>query len=195
MNQSHLTYLAGPEWARTLRTDLLPWLREVADLGDHVLEVGPGPGLTTDLLLELTTRVTAIEIDPDLAARLRARLDGGRAEIIQGDAATLDLPPNRYSAASCFSMLHHMESPEAQDRLFARLHRALRPGAALVGIDSLDVPLIRQGHVDDTYVPVDPATLEQRLQAAGFTGIVLARPNDYQFRFSATKPPEVAGHS
>lgn len=193
MNQTHLTYLASPEWARTLRTELLPWLQEVADLGDHVLEIGPGPGLTTDLLLQLTARVTAIEIDPDLAAQLQARLHGGRAEIIQGDAATLDLAPNRFSAASCFSMLHHMDSPEAQDRLFVRLHRALRPGATLLGIDSLDTPRIRQGHVDDTYVPVDPATLDQRLQAAGFTDTVLTRQNDYLFRFSATKPPEVAG--
>lgn len=188
MNQTHLTYLASPEWASTLRTELLPWLQEVADLGDHVLEVGPGPGLTTDLLLQLTTRVTAIEIDPDLATQLQARLHDSRAEIIQGDAATLDLVPNQFSAASCFSMLHHMDSPEAQDRLFARLHRALRPGATLLGIDSLDSPRIRQGHVDDTYVPVDPATLDQRLQAAGFTDVILGRQNDYLFRFSATKP-------
>src|SRR5262245_20473648 len=64
MNQSHLTYLASPEWAQNLRVNLLPWLRETVDLGDDVLEIGPGPGLTTDLLLQLTTRVTAIEIDP-----------------------------------------------------------------------------------------------------------------------------------
>ena len=50
MNRSHLDFLASPAWARMLETDLLPWLVGVADLGDDVLEVGPGPGLTTDLL-------------------------------------------------------------------------------------------------------------------------------------------------
>jgi len=43
-----------------------------ADLGpdDHVLEVGPGLGSLTLALLETVARVTAIEIDPRLAARL-----------------------------------------------------------------------------------------------------------------------------
>ncbi|MGI8329458.1 class I SAM-dependent methyltransferase [Actinomadura scrupuli] len=188
MNQSHLTYLASPEWARTLRTELLPWLQETADLGDDVLEIGPGPGLTTDLLLRLTAKVTAIEIDPGLAAQLRTRLQDAPVEVVQGDATTVDLAPGRFSAATCFSMLHHMESPEEQDRLFARLHHVLRPGAVLLGVDSLDTELIRGGHIDDTFVPVDPDTLDRRLQAAGFTDVTVTRTNEHQFRFSARKP-------
>jgi len=195
MNQSHLAYLAGPAWAKTLRTELLPWLRRTADLGDDVLEIGPGPGLTTDLLLELAAHVTAVEIDPHLAAQLRDRLgaSGRTAEVIAGDATQLDLPQGRFTAATCFSMLHHMQSPAAQDRLFARLHAALRPRAALIGVDCLDTELIRNGHVNDTFVPVDPATLGDRLRAAGFTDVVLTRPNEYQFRFSARKLAEAAG--
>ncbi len=185
MNQSHLTHLASPAWALTLRAELLPWLEQAADLGEDVLEIGPGPGLTTDLLLELTTRVTAIEIDPDLAAQLRTRLADSRAEVIHGDVTALELEPNRFSAATCFSMLHHMDSPQAQDQLFARLHHLLRPGAPLLGIDSVDSERIRRAHIDDTYVPVDPATLDQRLRTAGFTDITVAGHNDYLFRFSA----------
>ena len=192
MNQSHLTYLASPEWAQALRTDLLPWLVETADLGDDVLEIGPGPGLTTDLLLPLTARVTAIEIDLRLATELGARLQGTHAEIIHGDATNVDLPADRFSAATCFSMLHHMDSPQAQDRLLARLHHVLRPGAALLGIDSVDGEMIRQAHIDDTYVPVDPATFGRRLHRAGFTGATVTRPNEYQFRFSARKPASQA---
>jgi SAM-dependent methyltransferase len=188
MNRSHLTYLASPEWAETLRTELLPWLKEAGDLGDDVLEIGPGPGLTTDLLLQLTAKVTAIEVDSHLAARLHARLPGTRAEVIHGDASTVDLAANRFSAATCFSMLHHMESPRAQDRLFATVHRLLRPGAALLGTDSIDTELIRKAHIDDTYVPVDPAALDQRLRSTGFTDVTVTRPNDHQFRFSARKP-------
>ncbi|MWA05444.1 methyltransferase domain-containing protein [Actinomadura sp. LD22] len=188
MNESHLSYLASPAWAETLRTDLLPWLRRVADLGDDVLEIGPGPGLTTDLLLETTGRVTAVEVDPDLAAGLRERLRGSNAEIIQGDARTVELEEGRFTAGTCFSMLHHMESPQAQDELFARLSRLLRPGAALIGVDSLDTEMIRQGHRGDTYVPVDPDTLEARLHAAGFADVTVHRSNAHQFRFTARKP-------
>ncbi|MGI5321091.1 class I SAM-dependent methyltransferase [Actinomadura nitritigenes] len=188
MNESHLSYLASPAWAETLRTDLLPWLRRVADLGDDVLEIGPGPGLTTDLLLELAGRVTAVEVDQDLASGLRERLHGRNAEIVHGDARTVELEEGRFTAGTCFSMLHHMESPRAQDELFVRLNDLLRPGAALIGVDSVDSEMIRQGHRDDTYVPVDPDTLEERLHAAGFAEITVHRPNTHQFRFTARKP-------
>jgi SAM-dependent methyltransferase len=192
MNEGHLTYLASPEWAQALRTDLLPWLETVADLGDDVLEIGPGPGLTTDLLRESVAAVTAVEIDPDLAAALADRLAGTNVDVISGDATTTQLPADRFSAATCFSMLHHMPSPEAQDRLFAELHRVLRPDGALVAIDSLDTERIRNAHVDDTFVPLDPATLGKRLEAAGFTDITIAQAGEYrvrgdQIRFTARK--------
>ncbi|MEU6138901.1 class I SAM-dependent methyltransferase [Streptomyces sp. NPDC047081] len=189
MNQGHLTFLASPEWAETLRTRLLPWLREAAELGDDVLEVGPGPGLTTDLLLGLTDHVTAVEIDADLARELAARLDGPRVTVVHGDATAVDLPADRFSAATCFTMLHHVESPEAQDRLFARVCQLLRPGGVFVGADSVASDEMREFHVDDTYVPVDPGTLELRLTAAGFTDInVVSPPGEGHFRFTARRP-------
>lgn len=189
MNQRHLTFLASPEWAETLRTRLLPWLRETGELGDDVLEIGPGPGLTTDLLLELVDHVTAVEIDADLARKLAARLDGSRAEVVHGDATTVDLGSGRFSGATCFTMLHHVESPEAQDRLFARVCQLLRPGGVFVGVDSVASDELRDFHVDDTYVPVDPGTLELRLAAAGFTAItVVSPPGEGHFRFTARRP-------
>ncbi|MCX4092970.1 class I SAM-dependent methyltransferase [Nocardia sp. alder85J] len=183
MNQSHLSYLASPAWADTLRIRLLPWLREhVADLG-AVLEIGPGPGLSTDLLLELGATVTAVEIDPDLADGLRRRLPA--ATVIHGDAAAADLPAGHFTAATCFAMLHHLPSPEHQDRLFANVRHALRPGAPLLGTDAIDSAAIRHGHLDDTFVPVDPETLPARLTAAGFEHITVTAHDEHHFRFSA----------
>ncbi len=192
MNRNHLTYLASPQWAHDLRVDLLPWLETVVELGDDVLEIGPGPGLTTDLLRERVAAVTAVEIDPDLAAALADRLAGANVAVIHGDATAMPLPADRFSAATCFSMLHHMPSGHAQDRLFAEVHRVLRPGGAFVGVDSVDTERIRAAHVDDTFVPVDPATLGRRLDAAGFTDITIAAAGEYrvrgdQIRFDARK--------
>ena len=51
MNKEHLERLSSPEWAEMLQRDLLPWVTSAADLGDDVLEVGPGPGLTTHPIL------------------------------------------------------------------------------------------------------------------------------------------------
>ena len=41
--------------------------------GDHILEIGPGYGILTQALLNFNARVTAIEIDPDLCAKLRKK--------------------------------------------------------------------------------------------------------------------------
>lgn len=199
MNRNHLTYLASPQWAHDLRTDLLPWLETVAELGDDVLEIGPGPGLTTDLLRARATAVTAVEIDPDLAAALAARLADTNVEVLHADATALPLPADRFSAATSFSMLHHVPSEPAQDRLFAEVHRVLRPGGVFVGVDSIDTERIRAAHIDDTFVPVDPATLSRRLAAAGFTDITIAAAGAYrvrgdQIRFDAKKPAPAGRH-
>jgi SAM-dependent methyltransferase len=193
MNRTHLEYLASSEWADALQTELLPWLESSIQLGDDVLEIGPGPGLTTDLLRQRVAAVTAVEIDAALAADLKARLAGTNVSVIWGDGTELPLPDDRFSAATCFAMLHHMPSEEAQDQLFAELRRVLRPGGRFVATDSLDTERIRQAHVDDTYVPLDPTTLESRLRTAGFVDITLAQSGAYrergdQVRVTALKP-------
>ncbi len=182
MNRTHLEYLASPEWADRLQTDLLPWLESTIQLGDDVLEIGPGPGLTTDLLRQRAAAVTAVEIDADLAADLKVRLAGTNVEVIWGDGTELPLPEDRFSAATCFAMLHHLPSVAAQDQLFGELHRVLRPGGTFVATDSLDTERIRNAHIDDTYVPLDPATLESRLRAAGFGDITLIQSGEYRER-------------
>jgi SAM-dependent methyltransferase len=187
MNQGHLEFLASPDWARMLETDLLPWVEQAGDLGDDVLEIGPGPGLTTDLLRSRAHRLTALEIDPTLAGPLKERLAGTNVEVICADATAAGLDADRFSAATCFSMLHHMPSPEDQDRLFAELARVLRPGAIFVGADALDLDVLRAGHVEDTFVPVDPERLPDRLSAAGFTDTTVDI-GEYQFRFLSHKP-------
>ncbi len=170
-----------------LEADLLPWVDAAGDLGDDVLEIGPGPGLTTDLLRQRVPHLTAVEMDESLAEPLRERLAGTNVEVVCVDATATALPSARFSAATCFSMLHHMPSPDHQDRLFAEVQRMLRPGGIFVGVDSRDIDMIRAGHVDDTFVPVDPDTLGSRLATAGF-GETVIDLGDYQFRFLSRKP-------
>jgi SAM-dependent methyltransferase len=187
VNELHLQFLASPEWAKMLETDLLPWVLGVAELGDDVLEVGPGPGLTTDLIRKHAAQVTAVELDSALAAALADRMAGTNVEVVHGDATDSGLPADRFSAATCFSMLHHVPSPELQDRVFAELNRVLRPGGVLVASDAVDSDAIREFHVDDIFVPVDPDTLGSRLEAAGFTDVDIDS-GDYEVRFKAVKP-------
>jgi len=186
VNELHLQFLASPRWAKMLETDLLPWIVASGDLGDDVLEIGPGPGLTTDLLRTRVRHLTALELDDDLASRLTERLAGTNVDVVRADATDSGLPGEQFTTATCFSMLHHMPTPQAQDLLFAEVHRVLRPGGQFVGVDALDNDAMRAGHQDDTFVPVDPDTLESRLAAAGFTSTEID-VGDYQFRFRASK--------
>jgi SAM-dependent methyltransferase len=187
VNESHLQYLSSPEWARTLESELLPWVEAAGDLGDDVLEIGPGPGLTTDLLRQRVPRLTAVEVDPSLGQALSERFAGTNVVVIVADAIEAGLPAERYSAAACFSVLHHMSSAQHQDRLFAEIHRALRPGAIFVGQESLDLEMIRAGHAGDTFTPVEPDDLARRLTTAGF-GSTTTDVLGYHFRFISRKP-------
>ncbi|HEX7809916.1 MAG TPA: rRNA adenine dimethyltransferase family protein, partial [Thermoanaerobaculia bacterium] len=62
-----------------------------------VLEIGPGEGVLTEKLVELGHRTIAIEIDPDLARRLRAKF-GETLELREEDAVDAPLPPAPYRA-------------------------------------------------------------------------------------------------
>jgi SAM-dependent methyltransferase len=137
MNQRHLEFCASAEWADIVETEILPWAVGDLDLGDDVLEVGSGPGLTTDVLRRRVPRLTAVEIDPDLARSLKERLRDSNVQVIRADATRLPLESGRFSAATSFAMLHHVPSRELQDGLLAELCRVLRPGGLLVGSDAV----------------------------------------------------------
>jgi SAM-dependent methyltransferase len=187
VNDLHLQLLATPEWAEYVEHELLPWALDGRDLGDDVLEVGPGPGLTTDVLCRHVVRLTAVELDEDLASALADRLRGSNVTVVHADASQSGLPTNRFSAATCFTMLHHIPSVEHQDALFCELFRDLRPGGVFVGTDAVDTPDLRALHIDDVFMPVDPETLSDRLAAAGFESITVDRIDD-RVHFAGTRP-------
>jgi len=179
--------LSSPRWAQMLESDLLPWVDSVTDLGDDVIEVGPGPGLTTGLLRKRTARLTAVEIDPALARALADRLAGTNVEVVTGSAAATEFPADRFTGAACFGVLHHVPTPAGQDQVFGELFRVLRPGGTLVASDAHDDEGTRRHHDGDVFVPLDPQTLPARLGAAGFVNIHIDR-SGYDLRFHARKP-------
>jgi 16S rRNA (adenine1518-N6/adenine1519-N6)-dimethyltransferase len=58
--------------------------------GETLVEIGPGLGALTGRLIERAGRVAAIEIDRDLAARLRERFAPDRLLLVEGDALEFD---------------------------------------------------------------------------------------------------------
>ena len=170
-------------------TNSIPWAVGQVDQGDDVLEVGPGYGATTDVFAELVADLTSVEIDPGLAAGLQRRYaDSARVEVVQGDATALPFPNGRFTAAVCFSMLHHVPSLQSQDLLFAEVGRVLRAGAPLVALDSVESDNLREFHQGDTYEPIDPQTLPTRLAAVGFSESEV-RVNEYAWTVLARRDP------
>lgn len=150
---------------------VLPAALPTSGLGDDVIEIGPGPGFTTDVLRQRAGRVTAVELDATLAGALAERLAGTNVEVVRGDAAALDLPTGRFTGAASFNMLHHVPTATAQDQVFAELARVLHAGGVLAVADANPRHEWDAFHEGDTYNPIDPVSLADRLGRAGFVDI------------------------
>jgi len=123
---------------------------------DAVVEVGPGLGSLTLALLEAGAAVTAIEIDPRLAAALpqtvaaRAPGDAARLTVLQADALTvtsLDPPPTLLVANLPYNVsvpviLHFLETFPSLQRVLVMVQAevadrlAAPPGSRTYGIPS-----------------------------------------------------------
>jgi SAM-dependent methyltransferase len=171
MNRDHLELCASAEWRQILRDLILPYALAGARLGDDVLEIGPGPGMTTDLLRNEVARLTAVELDDELATALTARFAGTNVEVVNADATEMPFDDGRFTGAVSLTMLHHVPTAELQDRLFAEVARVLRPGSQFVASDSVASNELAAFHHDDIYNPIDPDTLADRLAATGFTDV------------------------
>jgi ubiquinone/menaquinone biosynthesis C-methylase UbiE len=186
MNRIHRKICSSERWAQSV-AEVLP--RELADvdLGKRMLEIGPGFGATTTVLAPMVEELTALEVDPASAARLREQF-GSRVEIVTGSGADMPFPDDGFDSVVCFTMLHHVPSKPLQDKLFAEACRVLRPGGVFAGFDSQLSFRFRMLHIGDTMVVVDQRTLPDRLRAAGFTEVRVEREPKSRIHFRARKP-------
>lgn len=104
--------------------------------GDRVLEVGPGLGILTNILIERSDDVTCIELDDTLAEFISERY-GDRVTLIHGDAMKVDFPefdrfvsnlPYSISTPVIFKLLEYdfkkavvMVQKEFADRMVAKV--------------------------------------------------------------------------
>jgi SAM-dependent methyltransferase len=173
MNRYETWFCGSRLWRWVTRRQLLPWILQGSELGDHVLELGAGPGAATEVLGRLATRVTSLEYEHAFAAVLGARVNGASVTVIRGDAAALPFADGAFSSAIAILMLHHLRSSELQDRAFAEIARVLRPRGVFLALEIQDGWLHRLGHISSTFVPVAPVSAFARLTAAGFSNVTV----------------------
>ena len=155
--------------------------------GDEtVLDAGCGSGRVTRVLRERLPRgrVIAVDASPSMVERARAELGDDRIDYAVADLAELRLP-EQVDAILSTAVLHWIPD---HDRLFARLHDALRPGGRLriecggegnIGaVRTVLAELVEQDpwreHLGGWPGPwnfAGPAQTRERLERAGFAGV------------------------
>ena len=194
MNLIHRWLCSSARWKKVVETYILPWTPEGLNPGSDVLEVGPGPGASTDLLHARVARLNCGEADHRFAEKLRRRLDQSVCVMCE-DAMAMSLPDESFDGAVCFTMLHHVPSVAKQDRLLREVARVQRPGGLFAATDSLYSRSFRLLHLFDTMVVVDPVTFPARLKAEGSSEVQVDVMEPYAFRFRARKSIAVASEA
>jgi len=135
---------------------------------DVVLDAGCGGGGVTRKLLELTPNVIAVDADPNMVEKARATLPHSVPVYLQS-LTELDIEERVDVVFSC-AVFHWITDHE---RLFERLHAALKPGGRLVaqcgGKGNIQNVLDVVGERPGRWLYADPEETEERLHAAGFS--------------------------
>ena len=173
MNTLENWFCATGFWRIVTQHKLLPWMISESVLGEHVLELGAGPGAGTAELRRLAPRVTSIEYSHAFAAGLAHRTPGAPAAVVQGDAAMLPFADSSFSAAIAILMVHHLQSRELQNRAFGEIRRVLRHGGVFLAFEIQDGWLQRAIHRHSTFVPVSAASMPASLSLAGFARVTV----------------------
>ena len=106
--------------------------------GESILEIGPGPGYVgLELLKALPdTRLTGCEISPEMMkqAEKNAAAYGfaNRVRYVQGNGMRMPFADGAFDAVFSNGSLHEWEEPA---RVFAEIHRVLRPGGTFCVCD------------------------------------------------------------
>jgi ubiquinone/menaquinone biosynthesis C-methylase UbiE len=173
VNENHATLCSSDDWASYIKDSIIGPISTRADLGRRMLEIGPGPGAATEQLRHLVEQLTVIEVDGAAASELERRYRLENVEVLCHDATAVPFDDETFDSVGAFTMLHHVPTVRMQDQILAEAWRVLRPGGVFVGSDSLASTELHEFHRDDTYNPVEPASLFTRLKTAGFTSVAL----------------------
>jgi trans-aconitate 2-methyltransferase len=168
---------------------------------ERVLDAGCGTGRVTEVLVERVPNGAVVAVDGSeaMVEQARARL-GDRAEVFASDLLelTLEHPVDAVLSTATFHWIGDHE------RLFARLHAALKPGGKLVAqcggygnianveaaIEAVDHPTLRGWAGPWNFAA--PTETTERLQNAGFTDVWTwlqpwpVQPEDPRQYFSTT---------
>ena len=156
----------APEWdAANIRDDgKIGFILDAAGIrpGCSVLDVACGTGvLFPDYLARGVSRVTGVDISPEMARIATAKLHDPRVEVLCGDVETVELP-GRYDCCVVYNAFPHFENPA---RLVAGLTGVLAPGGRLTVAHSMGLESLHRHHAGAARHVSRPMLLPQQLAA------------------------------
>ncbi len=160
-------------------------LRRVITPDSVVLELGAGSGRHTGVLTQRSRRVVASDISP-LSLELCRRRTRGQAVAVCADIQALPFLADSFDVVTCAGSLSYGD-PAVVD---AEIRRVLRPGGAVVAVDSLNHNPVyrlnrwiqyRRGERTRSTMTRMP-TMERMLQLArGFEQVTIDRYGSYLY--------------
>lgn len=116
-----------------------------------MLDVGCGAGNYTLKLLERlpSLDVTLIDLSQPMLDRARQRVTpktSGTVTTVQSDVRDLDLGEGQFDIILAAAVLHHLRTEDEWRAVFAKFHRALRPGGSIWIFDLVEssIPAVQQ---------------------------------------------------
>lgn len=185
-NESAEAYVSLMKSLEPFRSDLLDRLG--AQSGEHVLDLGTGPGepaMTIAQIVGRTGHVTGVDLSENMVSIARRVAESRGLKNIDFevmDCAALKFPASKFDAATCCFGFQIFTDPEGAAR---EAHRVLRPkGRICVGVwstgdkvpflDAIIAPMLEHAEPDETgYIPTPyetggPGEMVAFLEAAGF---------------------------
>jgi len=103
----------------------------------HVLDVGAGTGALSEAVLEglPQARVTLLDVDVEMLAEARRRLQGFGDRVAFREGSFLDPLPTADAIVASLA-LHHVHDLELKTRVYRAVHAALAPGGVLLNLDA-----------------------------------------------------------
>lgn len=118
-------------------------LQRLPSVVDSLLDVGCGTGDFSRLVASRCGHVTAVDLSPGMIDHATQLLAPANLRFLIADVFSADLSPASFDAIVSIAALHHMNLPDALDRLAS----LLRPGGTLVILD-----LFRSSSLSDRLV-------------------------------------------
>lgn len=111
--------------------DELKFLKEYANSGDNLLDIGCGNGRLSDMFENKNIRYTGVDFSKELI-EIAKKERGKNKRFIQANALKLPFKDNSFDTVFSIAVLHHIPSKENRKKFLSEAHRVLKPNGICV---------------------------------------------------------------